>query len=46
MANHPTDHHSDDHHDAPVHQEPWVTHLTLAICIGIVFAMLGLKFLT
>ena len=32
-----------DHGDEPLHQAPWVTVLTLAICFGIVFFLLGLK---
>lgn len=46
MADHHDDHH-DDHHgdDHAVHQAPWVATLTIAICVGFTFFMIGLKLL-
>lgn len=36
-------HHDAHHDDHAVHQAPWVTVLTIAICFGITFFMLALK---
>ena len=43
MADHHADHHGDDHHDEhAVHQAPWVTILTIAVCFGVTFFLLAL----